>query len=343
MRFMLVGTGFAEAHIRWIQESGTAEVAVLAFQKNESRAQALADRYGIREVTSRPFNYIKDGGIDAISIVTPPDTHEALIVAGLTRGLGVVTDKPIAQSSRVSAELAHKAALMGGRVAVTFQWRQHPAFGALRERIAFGAYGRVVHAELQFHHDYLAGPATTWPWRHVSEEAGGGALGDQAVHLFDLLRWVAPGSWTGTGASTTRAWDTRQGPAYEVNCETDDIADVYLRRGEDGALARIFASRVAIGRHELSLCLTGSEGCVRIVLSPEDGAGYLEETRLDTGLRDERFGAAPLNPYGEIVQKFADPDGYRGRAVADFDDGHAAQVFIEAALRLAGNGAPAPG
>jgi hypothetical protein len=41
MRFMLVGTGFAETHIQWIKQTKGASVDVLCYLQNESRALAL--------------------------------------------------------------------------------------------------------------------------------------------------------------------------------------------------------------------------------------------------------------------------------------------------------------
>lgn len=335
MRFMVVGTGFAKTHIEWISEIPSASVEILCYQRNETRARELAQQYGVAQLSTYPLRAIKDGGIDAIAVVSPPDTHEALISAGLRAGLAIVTDKPLAESTQATERLAAEARLVTGKAAVSFQWRTHPAFRKLRTLINNGDLGNLLHVNLQFHHDFLAGPSTQWPWRHRSAEAGAGALGDQGVHLFDLLRYISPSEWSITASSSLIAWRERSTNDYAINCDTDDIAEVLLLDTAHEARAHIMVSRVATGHRELSAVVQGSQGTVLISLHPDTGAGTLRQSIVRRDNIASQYATQPLNPYWLFVASLIDGDGRRIPEIADFDDGHAAQVLLEEAVRRA--------
>ncbi|MFM0626829.1 Gfo/Idh/MocA family protein [Paraburkholderia xenovorans] len=334
MRFMLVGTGFAETHIQWIKQVEGASVDVLCYLQNKTRAQELATRYGIPQISNRPLQIIKGGNLDALAVVTPPDTHEALISAALSRGLVAVTDKPLASTSHGARALADKARITGARACVTFQWRQHPAFQQARSLCQGGKLGRIFYVDLRFHHDFLAGPTTLWPWRHSAEEAGAGTLGDQGVHLFDLLRFVFPAQWQVTAAASTVAWAVRAGPTSEVKCDTEDVTDVQVVDTDSGCCARVFATRVDVGHREVSMAIQGTAGSLHITLNPNTAAGRSLMSRVGEPGVTVEYGPQSLNAYRPIIQHFLSGADGLPENQADFNDGLEAQVFLEEAVRL---------
>jgi len=335
MRFMLVGTGFAETHAKWIRNTRGASVDMLCYMQNEPRARELATRYGIPCITKRPFQVINDGKIDAIVIATPPDTHEALILAGIDHGIFVVTDKPLAANSRVARAIADRARITGGRVCMIFQWRHHVAFHKARDIYRSGKLGTIFHIELRFHHDFLAGPNTLWPWRHSAEEAGAGTLGDQGVHLFDLLRYITTAEWSVSASSSSIAWPVRNLQEFHVTCDTEDVADVLLRDPIGGAIARIFSTRVDIGHREIALIIQGTTGTLSISLDPESAGGYARLSLLGEQDTIEEFSHQDLNPYHSIVRHFSYENDLFPDEIASCDDGLEAQVFLEESVRLA--------
>jgi predicted dehydrogenase len=258
-----------------------------------------------------------------------------LIAAALGRGLVTVTDKPLASTAKVAHTIADKARITGARASVTFQWRQHSAFQQARELCLAGKLGRVVHVDLRFHHDFLSGATTLWPWRHSTEEAGAGALGDQGVHLFDLLRFVVPASWRVTAAATTVAWPVRKGPSFDVHCDTEDIADVLLEDTENRRHAHVFVTRVDAGRHEVSAAIQGTAGSLHITLDPGTAAGHSVLSRLGESPVASEYEPQDLNPYRPIVEQFVSGGDELPHGLADFNDGLEAQVFLEEAVRLA--------
>ncbi|MEV0591397.1 Gfo/Idh/MocA family protein [Nonomuraea cavernae] len=317
---MLVGTGFGATHLAWLAACPEVSVDVLGYGRDEARARDLARRFGVPRVTADPLAVIEEGNLDAVAVVSPPDTHEAVLSAALSAGLLAVTDKPLAHDTAAAARLAE---LAGDRGFVTFQWRQNPAFARLRELSADGRLGRIVRIELDFHHDFLAGPGTAWPWRHRGHS--GGALSDQGVHLLDLLRWIVPGSWKVTAAVSSVVWPRRTGPDGTVDCEAEDLAEVLLADECGTALARVGVSRVSAGRRAIRALVQGTEGLAELAANPDDGSAVLR-----MGATELAFGPHAMNPYPAMLH-----DGKAAVGdVADFADGYAAQLLFEQASRL---------
>lgn len=331
MRYMVVGTRFAETHIQWIQAVANSQVSVLAYQGDVGHAKAVATRYGIPRISDRPIEVMAERNVDAVVIVSPPDTHPALVQAGLANRLLVISDKPLAHSVQAVRELVQAAEQSEGRDAVMFQWRAHPAFQAMRQHYASGLTGGLLHINLEFHHDFLAGPDTQWPWRHSADRAGAGTLGDQGVHLFDLLRYVTQHEWRVTRANRLVAWPARRAGALSVRCDAEDIADVLLLNDRNAGIARIFSSRVDTGDRRLVAHLQGTTGTARVSLDPDKGQGDFLFSPLQGQPQTQTFPAGCMSPYRQIVEKFTHQKEEATALVADFQDGLAAQLLLEEA------------
>lgn len=80
------------------------------------------------------------GPVDAIVVVTPIETHAAVLEEALTAGVPVFVEKPLCDDARDAARLA---ALAPGRLFVMDKWRYHPGVAALAGIAAAGQFGRV--------------------------------------------------------------------------------------------------------------------------------------------------------------------------------------------------------
>ncbi|MFC0435085.1 Gfo/Idh/MocA family protein [Kutzneria buriramensis] len=327
MRFAVIGAGFGANHLSWLAECDGVTVEALCYRNNATRARELARRFDVPRTSDDVAKVIADGGIDAIAVASPPDTHEELIGLGLDAGLTVVTDKPLTTDVDSAARLARR-----GRAAsamITFQWRANPAFDRLRELCA-GPLGPLARVDLEFHHDFLAGPTTSWPWRHRLASAGAGTLGDQGVHLFDLLRWLAPGRWSVVHGSATVMYPRRAFDGLTLAAETEDIAEVLLADDAGPTRSRVLVSRVSTGRREVRIVAQGAGGVAEVRANSEDGSATLAVTTADGGAETARFGPNSMNPYRALLDS---------NSVADFEDGYRAQVLLDDAMRR-GCGAP---
>ena len=329
MRFMVVGTGFGETHLRWLEDCPKAEVEYLGFVNDRDRADSLAQVYAVSEITSDPFSIIARRAVDAVVVVTPPASHADITVAAAEADLLVFSDKPLAHTVAAAQRMVDAAREKGF---VTFQWRNHSAFRAMKALRSSGEIGDVLDLDLQFHHDFLAGPESISPWRHSVAHAGAGSLGDQGVHLFDLVRFLVPGDWRVVTAATTVVWTQRVTEGnHVVEAQTDDIARAQLV--DDIAptrCARVLTSRVSAGHRRIHVTMIGTNGTAIAKLDPDDGRGSLGiYTRARREWRTTTFPAALPNPYREWLNTGGTD------TLATFGDGIAAQRLMADAVNLA--------
>ena len=124
---------------------------------------------------------IAAGGIDAVTVTTPPQTRRALVLEAIAAGLHVIADKPFAPSAADARELDAAAKAKGVVLGVFHNRRFDADVQTLRKVIADGRLGRIwrVHSRMDFDD-----PATL--------EAGptGGLLRDLGSHLVDQILWL---------------------------------------------------------------------------------------------------------------------------------------------------------
>lgn len=332
MRLMVVGTGFGEIHLNWLAACPAVKVDYLAYANNRGRAEKSAADHGVANVTDDPMSVIADRSVDGVVVVTPPACHEPLALAALGAGLLVVTDKPLAESVAAAERMTAAA---DGNGFVTFQWRFHPAFQTLRHLVLSGELGDIVDIDLQFHHDFLAGPSTAWPWRHLITDAGAGTLGDQGVHLFDLLRFTAPGDWRVDWADLTVVWPERSGDDGMVVGQTEDVASVQMTDHHTaGRSARVFTSRVSVGHRSLRVSVVGTGGTGIAEVNPDDGSGSLRtNTSTTTSWAVTDYAGVSVNPYASWLGSAS--SSAAAAHAATFADGLAAQRMMHEAAEFA--------
>ncbi|MFE0425826.1 Gfo/Idh/MocA family protein [Streptomyces sp. NPDC058953] len=295
MRFAVVGTGFGEQHVDWLTSMPGVTVEALCYRNDRLRATRIAKRFSIPIIESDPFSVIRSGRVDAVAVVTPPETHEELLKAAIDAGLTVVSDKPLAVDGDAANRLARQAEERGSAAFVTFQWRANQALREVARMRRDGFFGRILQGDLTFHHDFLSGPETQWPWRHTRQSAGAGTLADQGVHLFDLLRWLTGDEWAVDHVRSSVAFAQRLHHTGTIAAETEDLADVLLSSAS-GIPARVFTSRVSAHR-QLRVELNGTQGGVIAVLDPDDGSGRLHIHQRGAASQVKEFPADAMNIY----------------------------------------------
>lgn len=326
-RAAVIGSGFGAAHVAWLAAVPGTAVVGLGYSTDHVRAHQLARAHGIPTVTNEPAELLADASIDLIAIATPPASHEPLARVALEHGKLVVVDKPLTADLRSAERLEQLGRAHPGRHAVVFQWRRNQGFAAARGALADGRLGHLLHIDLVFHHDFLAGDTTPFAWRHDPRTAGAGALADQAVHLFDLLPWLTGRTWTVERSTTVVAFPRRltvDGP--EVAGGTDDIATVELRDGDGSSRARVLVSRVSAGLRRVEAIAVGTAGTAVVTADPDDGSTVLR-LRTAAGDDDQSFGPDPMNPYLDLLGDTT-TDRLQGPS---FLDGLAAQRLLDAA------------
>ncbi len=128
------------------------EVDILAVcNRNQERAQATADKYGIPEVVAWDDleNALDTLNPDFIDIITPPETHMEIVALAAKRGIHVICQKPLAPSLEESAEIVSMAREAGIRFLVHENWRWQPWYREIKRQLDAGAIGSLHSISVQ--------------------------------------------------------------------------------------------------------------------------------------------------------------------------------------------------
>lgn len=328
MKCLVIGAGFGAQHASWISQTGARHQVALAYQTNDDRAALLQIQLGLIEIGSDPEAMIRNGGYDLIAVVTPPETHLDFVRVASSSDAAIILDKPIAQTIEDSVEIGRLAETHPKPMYIFFQWRLHPMVSKIRSLADQARFGEITHIELEFTHDFLAAIETASPWRHESRRAGGGALADLGVHLFDLLRYLSREDWHVRSAVSGIAHPVRFARAEKVFCDTDDFAETHLIANETARTARISVSRVSLSVRQISVRLFGTKAILAASLDPGTGAGRIILRDADGTTQDEQIQPDDFNPYVSILEPPVRGGNGGMSSLASIYDGIAAQELM---------------
>lgn len=331
MKFIVAGLGFGEQHLAWLSQCREVKIVGIYARNESARAKELAARFGDAQLSTDLPGLIRASRADALVVVTTPESHAPLLHLALNAGLTAISDKPLTEDVPSAQALVAATSGAPSKGIVTFQWRHHPGVTALRRRLADGAIGSLSHLDVRHHHEFLAARETGCPWRHRRDKAGAGTLGDQGVHLFDLMRFITGLEWSVVTAVGHQMWATRSFRGETIQCETEDVADVTLRANGGPQRAFLHTSRVATGIRALQIRVYGTAGTLELDLHPDTGSGTLAHRRSGEPPSIEKYDAPSMNPYPAIVSASST---HPHPATALFADGLAAQSLLAAAASL---------
>jgi UDP-N-acetyl-2-amino-2-deoxyglucuronate dehydrogenase len=216
---------------------------------------------------------LDDPAVDAVLVLTPPDTHRAVVEQAARAGKHVLVEKPLAASLAEAQALVDTCALQGVRLAVMLQHRLRPASLALAELLADGSLGNVTSASAsvrwwrpQSYYDV--------PGRGTLARDGGGVLMTQAIHTLDLLLQFTGAPVEVRGFATTSR-------VHRMECEDTAVA---ILRFTNGAVATVDATTAAAPGYPECITLNGTRGSATLQAGGlhvwvEDGAGGWRELR----------------------------------------------------------------
>jgi predicted dehydrogenase len=186
MRVALFGTGWiTRFHARAVLDHPGSELVAAANWREESLAR-LAETFDIPRTTTRWEDLAEDPDVDAVVIATPNALHAPQTIACLRTGKHVLVEKPMAATLAEAEAMLEAARASEGRLMVAHCWRFHDDVRAMRDRVAAGAFGRVVKTRGYGVHVQW-GPSG---WFTDPALAGGGALLDMGVHAIDTARFL---------------------------------------------------------------------------------------------------------------------------------------------------------
>ncbi|MEW5918971.1 MAG: Gfo/Idh/MocA family oxidoreductase, partial [Gemmatimonadota bacterium] len=230
-RIGVVGLGNAaqSLHLPALQGISGATLVGGADPSPERRTQAA--RWNLTSFESVD-DLMRQAKPDVVIVCTPPETHLDIGTTVLQQGAHLICEKPIAPSVADADRLLAAAKSAGRRIAMNHEFREMPAFRAVRDAIGSDASGLVFAQAWQL----MNLPPWAEPgWRGQLMK---GVLYEAGIHLVDYLvaLYGEPPRAVSATVSTCGVRDD----------DTDAVALVTLEFAS-GALAQIVQHRLCPG------------------------------------------------------------------------------------------------
>lgn len=128
---------------------------------------------------------LADPGIDAVLLATPHSLHPAQVLAAAAARKQVFCEKPLALNRADAARMFDACREAGIVLAVGHNRRFWPSMAALRDIVAGGELGAILHIE--GHNSNENSQSITAGWRLSPQESPGGGLTGAGLHVLDAF------------------------------------------------------------------------------------------------------------------------------------------------------------
>jgi UDP-N-acetyl-2-amino-2-deoxyglucuronate dehydrogenase len=279
MRIAVIGLGMASApHAKSLADlAGRVEVAH-AYSPTEARRAAFCEQFGF-PVSGDLDAIFADNTVDAVMLLTPPNTHLDLVRRAANAGKHILLEKPLEIGIERAEELVAAAERAGVTLGVVLQHRFKPARVALARLLAEGSLGEMVGASAR---TYNWRPQSYYdqPGRGTKARDGGGVLLTQAIHTLDLLISLAGLPEEVCAYATTS-------PVHRM--ETEDIVAGGLRYA-NGAIGTVSATTCAYPGFADQIDIIGTKGTA-VIEGTALKAAFHDGTALAIGVEAGPGGA----------------------------------------------------
>ena len=148
LKVALVGCGkIADGHIEEIQKLGDKARVVAVCDLEPLMAEQVARRYKIAKYYGQFEQLLKEEQPDVVHITTPPKSHLPLTRLALDAGCHVYVEKPLTLRYADSVTLVELAEESHRKLTIGYTYLFDPPAETMREMIAQGLVGDVVHVE----------------------------------------------------------------------------------------------------------------------------------------------------------------------------------------------------
>lgn len=202
----------------------------------EDRARSVARELGAVAYTSS-HQMLATERLDAIYVCLPPDAHVDQELTAAARGIHLFVEKPLPLDIEKAEAIARNVRRAGIVTAVGFHWRYLSHVRGLRDTLAAERVGMATGSFMNLL------PGTPW-WRVASRS--GGQVVEQAVHVFDMARFLLG------DAETVHANYARRVMHDEPGFDQDDVHVVNLRF-RSGAVASFAVTSILHRRWRVGL------------------------------------------------------------------------------------------
>ncbi len=339
LRVGVIGCGrvTAQRHLPALTRLPGAEVVALA-DADGTRLTSVADQFRVSHRYPDVRSLLRKSDVDVIAVCVPVQSHTEVALAALDAGKHVFVEKPLASSLDEADCILDHGKKNSRKVLMGFNFRWHRLIRQARELLRQGAVGQVEVIRTVFASAHMT--PSEWQKRRSS---GGGAIFDQAIHLFDLWRFLLDSEVEEVFAAS------RSGP-------WDDETVAVTARLTNGVLATATCSERTGENNELEIYGRGGRllvSCYRfdglsyspLGSIPGNGKSRLEAlTRtlkeLPGSLAQLRYGGDVLASYREEWRHFLNAIRDDSPLECTVNDGRRALEVVFAAMASTSTGQP---
>ncbi len=245
VHFALVGAGFmGNVHAANLARHPVVSLDFVA-DIDVERARATADKYGASTIE---VDSVFESNVDAVLIASSTDTHADLMERAAAVGQAIYCEKPIDLDIDRAKRASRAVERAGVPFMIGFNRRFDLSHAGVKNAIDDGEVGRIEIVQLT-----SRGP-TPPPLSYL--EVSGGQMRDQAIHFFDLARWLTGDEPVEIFAIGDALVDPAVGEAGDVD------TSLVVMRMASGALCQIDCSRRTAYGYDERLEVFGSLGMV---------------------------------------------------------------------------------
>jgi predicted dehydrogenase len=184
VRLAVVGTGWqGQGHLNTMRDIQEIQ-AVGVCDLNEAMLNKASSKFDVKGYNNY-VEMLEETHPDGVIICTPPEVREFLVREAAERGIHCFIEKPPAKTMEMAKKVDEILDRSGVINSVGFMYRYSHAVEKTKELIAGKRVALVRSAML----DGLA-LRENWPRWFFDKERSGGPVFDQAIHMFDLSRYL---------------------------------------------------------------------------------------------------------------------------------------------------------
>ena len=266
---------------------------------NEARARALAEKYGLQKVYTDVDTLLKDGGFDAVSIVTPDHLHADVAVKCAEAGKHMLIEKPLATTREDVFRIVDAAKKHHVRVMVDLHNRWSPPFAEACQRIRKGDLGTLRNAYFRLN-DIKWVATDMLPWAARSS-----ILWFLGSHSFDTLQWLFNDRVTRVYTASCRGvLDALNVPTEDVFLSTLEFSGGGIAQMENGWITP--NANPCVNDIKCNLC--GDKGMIVIDASNHNLIQFYSDDKVevpDVIVRNQIHGRVKGFAY-ESIRSFVD-------------------------------------
>ncbi|MCC7192139.1 MAG: Gfo/Idh/MocA family oxidoreductase [Phycisphaeraceae bacterium] len=316
-RIAIIGVGaIAGMHARAIADIPNAKL-VAGSCRSQEKGQKFAQQYGCAWYGS--FEQMLDREKPSVvTICTPSGAHLEPTLAAASRGIHVLSEKPLeinkARVDEMIAGAQKHGVLLGG----IFPQRYNPVVKAVQEAAVAKRFGQlaVVNTYVPWWRDDAYYAPSRWQGKLALD--GGGALMNQSIHGIDAIQWIAgstmPDLGTANPVEQVFAFTAKRG--HDPNLiEVEDTA-VVVMKFRNGALGQVLGATSMYPGSLKRLQIAGRDGTAEILEDELITFKFRQEQTEDAAIR-EKFAAKTKSGGGASDPMAIDYSGHT-RNIRDF-------------------------